>query len=108
MNVKSIARLKWFWPSCAVILLLTSLVTAFIGGIHFNAGERTVRLACEPVQPGEDKVFFHVQWDGPTGEFISGDNYGVRLWKWCLRLDILNDPIGAAKRRLPGSPLQQR
>src|SRR6266850_2841788 len=97
-------HLKSLWWSCAVLLLFALLAVAFIRGIHFNVASRSVQFACQPIQPGNNQsLFFHLRWDGPTGQFTSGDNYGFRVWKWYLRLDIINDPIAAAKRGLPTS-----
>jgi hypothetical protein len=87
--------LKWLWCSGATFLLMVFVVAACIRGLHFNIGSTIIQFGCEPARTSDDwSPLFHVVWDGPTGEFTSGDIYGLRVWKWCLRLDIINDPLG--------------
>ena len=103
-TLNSVLRLKRFWVGCATFLLMALVATAFVGEVHFNFGSHTVQFSCQRFQASDQgELFFHVQWDGPTGDFTSGDNYGVRFGKWCLRFDIIDDPVGANKRRLPRS-----
>jgi HEAT repeat protein len=92
--------MRWLWWICITLLILFLIAAGFVGGAHFNLGSRTFRCVCQPANNEKD-LFFRSGWDGPTGEFTSCDIYGVRVWKWVLRLDIVSDPIGAAKRRLP-------
>lgn len=94
--------MRWLWWICITLLILFLIAAGFVGGAHFNVGSRTFRCVCQPANDEKD-LFFRSGWDGPTGEFTSCDIYGVRVWKWVLRLDIVSDPIGAAKRRLPSS-----
>ena len=94
-NANRNSRLKWFWCSGATFLLMAFVVAACVGRLHFNVGSTSIQFAYELVQPGQDRgPLFHDAWDGPTGEFTNGDIYGLRVWKWCLRLDIVNDPLG--------------
>ncbi len=54
--------------------------TAFVRGIHFNAGSRTFQFACQPITPNdENTLFFRTGWDGPTGEFTSPKIIGAEF-----------------------------
>ena len=49
----------------------------------------------------EDGIWVSSGWDGPTGEFTSGQMYGLKFGNRLLRLDIVDDPITAIRRELP-------
>ncbi|HTD66461.1 MAG TPA: HEAT repeat domain-containing protein [Candidatus Limnocylindria bacterium] len=77
-------------------------MAVFVAGIHFDVGERTIHCSWQPATV-EENLFFRSCWDGPTGEFTSGNFYGVKVSKWVLRLDVIQDPLGAAQRKLPAT-----
>ena len=97
---KSLARRYW-WILCPLAVLLVVAIP-FIRPIKFNVGDRAVSLCVAPNGPfAEAGTFIHAVWDGPTGSFSHGDVFGIKLGNRLLRLDIVEDPVAAAQRRMP-------
>jgi hypothetical protein len=72
------------------------LLCARPGGCQI--GSHIVSVTTETLGPNhqyydEPSGFKWSIWDGPTGSFSSGKNYGLKLGHWMLRLDIIEDPI---------------
>jgi len=44
--------------------------------------------------------FISDSWDGPTGEFSHGRIFGLKVRRWLLRVDIVEDPPAAARKSL--------
>jgi HEAT repeat protein len=70
----------------------------YIGSTKFSVGTQRVPAGSALASEG---FWVRNGWDGPTGEFTSGEMYGLNLPGVLLRLDITQDPIGAIKRNLP-------
>jgi HEAT repeat protein len=100
---KSLARRYW-WILCPLVVVLIVAVP-FIRPIKFNVGDRTLSVCVQRLAPSgpfaERGAFLRRGWDGPTGSFSHGDTFGIKLGKRLLRLDIVEDPLAAAHRKLP-------
>jgi HEAT repeat protein len=68
---------------------------------------RSLSLTLQSLVPGgpfsNDKIWVRSGWARPTGEFIHGELYGVKLGNILLRLDITYNPIAAIKEKLPAT-----
>jgi hypothetical protein len=95
--------LRLWWVPCLAAVCL--LLVPFIKPIRFNIGSKGYSLRTEALTPNGpfsgSGIFIRTGWDGPTGEFTHGDTFGIKLGSQLLRFDIVEDPIAAAKRRLP-------
>jgi HEAT repeat protein len=60
----------------------------------------TETLGPSHIRYDEPSGIISSRWDGPTGSFSSASIYGLKFGHWMLRLDIIDDPIGTARRRL--------
>lgn len=100
-------RLKRLWWLLVPLALVLAVLTAFVAGTKFNFGSRSFGLSIQTVTRNgpfhAERFFFHTGWDGPTGSFSAGDIYGIKLGNRLLRLDIVDDPIAAAKHKLPAT-----
>ena len=96
--------LRLWWISCLLVVVCL-LALPFLTPIEFDLGSRTYSLRTEILTPdgpfSDSGTFIRTGWDGPTGEFSRGEILGVKLGRHLLRLDIVEDPIAAARRRLP-------
>src|SRR3954469_9229283 len=93
---------KRLWCSCAAVSFAVVLGAGFLAGIRLELGSWTIALVSRASSPAyASDVFFHVSSAGPTGDFTTFDSYGVKALGRCLGVDIVSDPIGAARRRLP-------
>lgn len=94
-----------------IVLLPTFVVIValpFIKPVTLEFGESTLTIAAGFLSPrqafyDEHSGFISEGWDGPTGEFTHGSIHGLKLGSWLYRVDSMNDPVGAARRRLPTS-----
>jgi HEAT repeat protein len=104
---QSFLRSKGLWWIACALALPIFLLTVFVTGVHFNLGSRNFTCAVQSVTANgpieEHSVFVHTGWDGPTGSFTSCDTYGITFGRYFVRLDIVDDPIAAARRRLPAT-----
>src|SRR5687767_13454998 len=103
------SRRRWA-RTVACLLLLAGLAfpvsTPFRGTVEFHIDDKTILLRFDKLVAGgpfsNEGVFSRLIWDGPTGSFSSGQILAVKLGTHhLLRLDIVDDPITAAQRRLP-------
>lgn len=107
MSGKIFNKLRWLRPCWVPCLLAVVCVLAvpILRPVKFDIGTKTYSFQTETLTPNGpysgQGTFIHVLWDGPTGEFSHGDIFGIKLGKHLLRFDIVEDPIGAARHRLP-------
>ena len=100
---KSLARrFGWVLSPLAAVLLVA---VPFIRPVGFHVGDKSISVSVQSLASNgpfaDDGVFIRTGWDGPTGSFSRADTFGVKLGGRLLRLDIVEDPIAAAQRRLP-------
>ena len=73
--------------------------------VEFSIGPKTISLRLEALVANgpfsNEGIFSRTIWDGPTGSFSNGQVIGLKLGSHLLRLDIIDDPIASARRRLP-------
>jgi HEAT repeat protein len=101
---RRIVRIAWL---TLILFLVFSFGIRFIlqrpRSLYWSSTKYSLSL--ESLVPGnpfsDEKLWIHLDWDGPTGEYTGGQLYGLKLGKRLLRLDITEDPIGAIKRNLP-------
>lgn len=100
-------RLSHLWWLLVPLALVLAVLTALVAGTKFNLGSRSFGLSIQTLVPNgpfhAEGFFIHTGWDGPTGSFSAGDIYGLKVGNRLLRLDIVDDPIAAAKRKLPAT-----
>ena len=87
-------------------IFLVIAVMPIIRPVTLEFGDSTLTIAAGFVSPrqafyDERSGFISEGWDGPTGEFTHGSVHGLKLGSWLYRVDSLNDPVAAARRRLP-------
>jgi HEAT repeat protein len=100
-------RLKHVWWLVVPLAMVLAMLTALVVGTKLNLGSRSFGLSIQTLMPNgpfhAEGFFIHTGWDGPTGSFSTGDIYGLKLGNRLLLLDIVDDPIAAAKRKLPAT-----
>jgi HEAT repeat protein len=93
--------LWWLLP----VTLVAVLAVPFVKPVSFDFGNTSITVCLQVLAPNgpfdDEGVFIRTGWDGPTGSFSHGDTYGLKFGDRLLRLDLVNDPIAAAQRRLP-------
>ena len=93
--------LWWLLP----VALLAVLAVPFVKPVSFGFGDTSITVCLQVLAPNgpfdDEGVFVHTGWSGPTGSFSEGDIYGIKFGNHLLRLDLVNDPIAAAQKRLP-------
>jgi hypothetical protein len=82
------------------LALVALLLVPFFKPVQFGFGNTSISVSLQTLAangPFDDAgVFVHTGWSGPTG-----DIYGIKFGNRLLRLDMVNDPIAAAQKRLP-------
>ncbi|MDB6032066.1 MAG: serine/threonine protein kinase, partial [Verrucomicrobiales bacterium] len=96
--------LRLWWVPC-LLAVVCLLMVPFWRPVTVDIGTRSYSLRTATVTPnspfsGQGK-YIHTGWDGPTGDFSHGEIFGIKIGKHLLRFDIVEDPIGAARHRLP-------
>ena len=93
--------LWWLLP----VALLAVLAVPFVKPVSLGFGDTSITVCLQVLAPNgpfaDEGVFIRTGWDGPTGSFSHADTYGLKFGSHLLRLDLVNDPIAAAQRRLP-------
>ena len=101
---KKFRWLRLWWIPC-LLAVVCLLALPFFCPIKFDIDSKNYSLRTEALAPNgpfsDNGLFIRTGWDGPTGEFSHGDTFGIKLGSRLLRFDIVEDPIAAAKRRLP-------
>jgi HEAT repeat protein len=101
---KKVHVLRLWWVPCLLAIVCLLMIPLW-RPVTVNIGTKSYSLHTAAVTPnnavsGQGK-YIHTGWDGPTGDFTHGEIFGIQLGQHQLRLDIVEDPIGAARRRLP-------
>src|SRR5687768_16687987 len=81
-----------FGTFVAVMLLLLTLGAAVSRDNGLTLGSTIISLEYDPAHP-QTAIFEHTSWDGPTGEFSSGDNFRLKLPTGVLFLRIEQNPL---------------
>jgi hypothetical protein len=77
----------------AVAIFIAALTVLLTVPTQMKIGTTTIRTRSRLLKPLDQfydgpSGFVHETWDGPTGEFTYGDNYGIKIGRWLFRLDI--------------------
>jgi hypothetical protein len=93
--------LWWLLP----VAFVAVLAVPFSKPVQFDVGDTSVTVCLQALTPNgpfaDEGVFIRTGWDGPTGSFSHANTYGPKFGNRLLRLDMVNDPIAAAQKRLP-------
>jgi HEAT repeat protein len=96
--------LRLWWVPCLLGMVCLVVVPVF-APLNLDIGSTRYSLRTETVTSNSpfsgEGVYLHPGWDGPTGEFSHGEIFGIKLGKYLWRFDVVEDPLEAARRRLP-------